>query len=358
MRRDVEGIRTASVAVQTPMVNRKTCPQSFPPLEYRLLDFDSIEAPTLTHYLFRFPAKFHPPVVHSLIRSYTEEGQTLLDPFCGSGTLLLAAAYEGRNAKGSDVDPLAVFVSGVKAHRFQPRRLRASWERLRPLLDAIERPPEEYADRMFEDISPDEYWAALENESLWTPAIPNLLHWFRRYVVVDLARILNLIGSTAMPETHRTFFQLMFASVIRKTSNADPVPVSGLEVTSHMRRLDATGRLIDPIDIFARAIEKGLCAVEEYWEVCKSSSQISVIHSDARALSTKIRKPVDAVITSPPYHNAVDYYRRHQLEMFWLGLTADRTNRLDLLGKYVGRHSVKRKDPILNRSGELVDQHH
>ena len=324
-----------------------------PPPGYRHLDFATVAAPRLTHYLFRFPAKFHPPVVHSLIRSFTSVGQTLLDPFCGSGTLLLAATVEGRHATGSDVDPVAVFVSKVKTHRFRLGHLHASWAVLRPILEATARSTDEYHRRRFADITPSEYEAVLSGERLWTPAIPNLLHWFRRYVVVDLARMLSRIDHVDVPETHRSFFRLMFASIIRKASNADPVPVSGLEVTAHMKRLDASGRLINPVELFLRTTEKGLLDVKAYWEESNRRSRVSVLQGDATSLASRIRKKVDAVITSPPYHNAVDYYRRHQLEMFWLGFTQTSTERLELLPKYIGRSRVKRRDPILQRQGEL-----
>src|SRR4051794_38788997 len=78
----------------------------------------------LTHYLFRYPAKFHAPVIKQLIRDYTVEGDVLYDPFCGSGTLLVEALVEGRNAVGSDVDPVAVFVSDVKSRPLRERALR------------------------------------------------------------------------------------------------------------------------------------------------------------------------------------------------------------------------------------------
>ena len=324
-----------------------------PPIGYQRLDFSEVDAPRLTHYLFRFPAKFHPPVAHSLVRAYTSPGQTVLDPFCGSGTLLLAAAVEGRHAIGSDVDPVAVFVAEVKAHRFRPSHLRASWSVLRTILETISGSTREYDRRRYTDISPEEYEAALLDERLWTPAIPNLLHWFRRYVVVDLARILSHVKRVNVPETHRAFFRLMFSSIIRNASNADPVPVSGLEVTAHMKTLDAAGRLVNPFELFLKATEKGLSAVEAYWKTAPQKSRISVIQADATTLSAKLKKQVDAVITSPPYHNAVDYYRRHQLEMFWLGFTETHADRLELLPKYIGRSNVPRHNPILQRQGEL-----
>ena len=295
------------------------------------------KAPRITHYLFRFPAKFHPPVAHWLIRNYTTAGRTVLDPFCGSGTLLLTAAIEGRHAIGTDVDPVAVLVAKAKTHRLRPGHLRSSWNILRQTLSPMARSKDEYIKRRFTDISFDEYESVLSGEPLWTPRIPNILHWFRKYVILDLARILNVIDSIEIPTTHRAYFRIIFASIIRNSSNADPVPVSGLEFTKHMKALDAAGRQIDPFSLFFRAVLKGLSAMEAYWEESDPSIHVSVSKVDARVLRGRIRREVDTVITSPPYHSAVDYYRRHQLELFWLGCAENQTERLKLLPHYIGR---------------------
>ena len=323
------------------------------PCDYRPLEFADINAPRLTHYLFRFPAKFHPPVAHSLIREYTAPGDTLLDPFCGSGTLLLAAAIERRHSIGLDIDPLAAFVARVKTHRFCPDHLRASWRKLSPTMDSAARSHDEYLERRFTDLPADEYAALLSKEKLWIPAIPNLLHWFRRYVIVDLARILATIHRADLPHTHRAFYRLVFASILRSSSNADPVPVSGLEVTSHMKQLDAAGRLINPFNLFAMATQKALSAAKAYSLQSPRSSRITVRQADATSFRPRLRTRIDAVITSPPYHNAVDYYRRHQLEMFWLSLTESHADRLALLPRYIGRPRVRHRDPILARHSEL-----
>ena len=133
----------------------------------------------------------------------------------------------------------------------------------------------------------------------------------------------------------------------------NPVPVSGLEVTAHMKKRNAAGRLVNPFALFVKSAEKGLSAIEAYWEASSPRIRVSVFQADARSLSGRLRKQVDAIITSPPYHNAVDYHRRHKLEMFWLGFTENQSERLELLPHYIGRFNVRKRDPLLQRLHEL-----
>jgi adenine-specific DNA methylase len=128
------------------------------------------------------------------------------------------------------------------------------------------------------------------------------------------------------------------------------VPVSGLEVTSHMKKRDEEGRVVDPFARFGKHVARSLDAMEEYVADAADGTSVSVFHSDATRLARTLKKKVDAVITSPPYHGAVDYYRRHQLEMFWLDFTRSQRDRLALLDSYIGRLRVPARDPLLRRS--------
>lgn len=310
------------------------------PRRYRYVS----EFPKLTHYLFRYPAKFHPPVVRQLIEDYSAEGERIFDPFCGSGTSLVEAAVAGRNAHGTDLDPVAVFVSSVKTRRYRINHLRTTAARLLADLERYERPEKEYKERQHVDLAMHE--AEREKGHLWTPDIPRIEHWFRRYVLVDLARILNGIKCSEMPESHRTFMRLCFASIIRASSNADPVPVSGLEVTSYMRRRDEAGRIVNPFQLLRVAVKKGLNAAEEYCDSVNRNTVVSASTADATRLDGRTGV-VDVVITSPPYHNAVDYYRRHKLEMYWLGFTRTQEERLALKGDYIGSATVRKSHPFV-----------
>ena len=317
-------------------------------LVYRSGSFDR-----LTHYLFRYPAKFHPPVVKTLITRYSDHGDWILDPFCGSGTMLIEAAIAGRNAAGSDLDPVAAFISRVKTHRYDTDRLSGSVSILTDLLTNFHQSDQDYYDRRFRDITTEELDATISQEGLWVPEIPNLFHWFRKYVILDLARIRRTIIELQIPKTHRDFFLLCFASIIRGSSNADPVPVSGLEVTSYMKRKDALGRVIDPYALLKRSMKKAITGLSEYRLKANRLSTISIKQVSVLDLAARFRRPFDAIITSPPYHNAVDYYRRHKLEMFWLGFTETQADRLALMRGYLGRSRIPRSDTLLNRVGEL-----
>jgi predicted RNA methylase len=127
-------------------------PRKAGPLSPALFEYET-SFENLTHYLFRYPAKFHPPIARSLIERLTEPGQTICDPFMGSGSLAIEAMVAGRNSIGVDVDPLAVAVARAKSRRYQIPSLRKHAEQLCEKLEKRERPASEYKRRMFVDLS-------------------------------------------------------------------------------------------------------------------------------------------------------------------------------------------------------------
>ncbi len=56
--------------------------------------------------LHPYLGKFIPQLVEIFLRKYFEPGQTVLDPFCGSGTTLVQANELGINSIGFDVSAL------------------------------------------------------------------------------------------------------------------------------------------------------------------------------------------------------------------------------------------------------------
>jgi DNA modification methylase len=69
----------------------------------------------LTHWIYPYKGKFHPQMIRALLNIIgLEQGDTVLDPFIGSGTTALEAQLLGINCIGIDVSPLCVIQSKVK----------------------------------------------------------------------------------------------------------------------------------------------------------------------------------------------------------------------------------------------------
>lgn len=310
----------------------------------------SKEVDWLNHRAFRFPAKFHPPVARALIEKFSEKGELVLDPFCGSGTMLVESLVAGRHALGYDVDPLAVFVSQAKTRLYDLEELAKVVSLLSRCLVDLRHADIKLDGSLKEDLTDRIFKNRVAKIVCRVPNIPRIEHWFRRRVTLQLCKIRDLFDEHADPAS-ATFLKLCFASIIRNSSNADPVPVSGLEVTSHMLAREQEGRAIDPYELAVAALTKNLKAASSFQKAVDTVTlRCQVATRDASEKWLANVPKADVVITSPPYLNAVDYYRRHTLEMYWLDLVASPDERLELLPRYIGRANPRKDQMPLGRS--------
>jgi len=119
-----------------------------------------------------------------------------------------------------------------------------------------------------------------------------------------------------------------------------------------MKKLDKVGRRIDPFQLFEQKVEREIKGMKEFWDKVKHAKKsskpgmkVKIRRADATALSQIVPNgSADVVITSPPYNTAVDYYRRHMLEMYWLGLVKSHDERLQLAPRYLGREGIRQKN--------------
>ena len=327
----------------------------------------------LTHYLFRYPAKFHRPIVEWALQSHEKKSATVLDPFAGSGTLNVEALVSRRPSLGIDLDPLACFVARVKTTPLNPDRLDGALERVKAKTQRLVRSETELERLIGSDISLSRY--ERDGQSLWIPEIPNIEHWFKRHVIIDLARLLDVLKNGARLDLkERDFFLACFASTIRRVSNADPAPVSGLEVTSIQAIRNKT-REIDVVREFLHKARTGIHGMRELWSAVdgrKTETTARIVCGDARDSESVIAKsapdllPFSFVVTSPPYCNAVEYGRRHKLEMYWLNLVPDSDSHNALARNYIGHRNlagrrlnqlrefgVRNLDRVLTKVGDI-----
>lgn len=66
------------------------------------------------HSICPYPQRLEPEVCEYFISRYTEKGDVVLDPFCGSGVAPLSANLHGRIGYGSDLNPLGIAITEAK----------------------------------------------------------------------------------------------------------------------------------------------------------------------------------------------------------------------------------------------------
>jgi len=69
----------------------------------------------LTHWIYPYKGKFHPQMIRALLNIIgLRPGDTLFEPFCGSGTAILETELLGINSVGIDISPLCITQTRVK----------------------------------------------------------------------------------------------------------------------------------------------------------------------------------------------------------------------------------------------------
>jgi site-specific DNA-methyltransferase (cytosine-N4-specific) len=76
----------------------------------------------LLHRFHPYCARFPSEIVEAALEQYSKPGDSVFDPFCGSGTTLVASLVKKRKVVGIDIDPLAVIISEVKCTPLAPEQ--------------------------------------------------------------------------------------------------------------------------------------------------------------------------------------------------------------------------------------------
>ena len=87
-------------------------------LNWQERDLPEKERTKHVHRLHPYLGKFIPQLVEIFLRKYFKPGQTVLDPFCGSGTTLIQANELNINSIGYDISVFNVLLSKVKTEKY------------------------------------------------------------------------------------------------------------------------------------------------------------------------------------------------------------------------------------------------
>jgi DNA modification methylase len=237
-----------------------------------------------------FPARMAPDIAIDHLTSVASgKSLTVLDPMCGSGTVLSAAAAEGHSARGFDVDPLAVLMSTVATRAIATSAVVDEAERV--LANA----------QSFTTDYP--RWADPETTKFAE-------YWFGKDQRTQLARLAQALDSVD-DESVRQVLQVALSRII-----VTKAPKASLASdTSHSRpHRTITESEYDVYQGFLSSVG----SLTKLLDQRELTGEVIVKHGDARSLDLA-DSSVDLIITSPPYLNAIDYLRGHKMSLIWLG---------------------------------------
>jgi DNA modification methylase len=269
-----------------------------------------------------FAARMAPEILDAILESCPKNG-VVLDPMCGSGTVVRKAIASGRKAIGLDTDPLAIIMSSVATRRLNAQLVETELARILA-----------YARR---------YRRYLKETQACEETQRFIRYWFALKQRRDLNAIARGIELAVRRETPAEILNL-FRLALSRTIVTKSVGASLAADVSHSRPHKVRDKNnYDVLSGFESSVRKILLVVNST-QILESAK---IRLDDARLLRSVKSSSVDLVITSPPYLNALDYLRGHKLSLVWLGKTIPELRQLR--SSNVGAESA----PKLNSKVEL-----
>jgi hypothetical protein len=229
------------------------------------------------------------------VAAVSAPGATVLDPFCGSGTVLVEALIAGRRAIGTDLNPLAVMLARTKTSVLD--------EAAGAALVAAAREVVAFADERRQRRAGATHRYPPDDVALFAP-----------HVLLELDSLrAGVAGRANAAETDA--LGLVLSAILVKVSQR----ASDTSSNQSSRRIAAgyTARL------FLRKTEdlvRRMARLRELLPPDARPAQVTI--DDATRLSSVKASTIDAIVTSPPYVGTYDYLTQHALRLRWLAVDA------------------------------------
>jgi D12 class N6 adenine-specific DNA methyltransferase len=241
------------------------------------------------HGWLRLTPAYSVKVVEQLLEQHRIP-QRIFDPFCGTGTTALSAAYHGHEGVTTDINPFLLWLANAKTKRYSSEAFIETREACKAALELVAR-------KGIEPTSPPE----IHNiERWWSPASLEFLCLLRSAILASTtdqspARDLLLISFC------RSLIDLSNASFNHQSmsfKNADQMELGF--------GIDMSASFLQDVDFVLRGAGDN------------PSGTGRVVFGDSRNPSACVQGLFDLVITSPPYVNRMSYIRELRPYMYWL----------------------------------------
>jgi len=256
------------------------------------------------HRLHPYLGKYIPQLVEVFLRRYFAPGDTVLDPFAGSGTTLVQSNEMGMNAVGFDISAFNVLLCRAKTARYDVPLVR------KEIINALEQVEDAAGQQLpLWDVPEDERSGgdAYLREWFAPTALRQLLAYREAieqgdYTYPDLLKI--ILSRSARSARLTTHFDLDFPKKPQLES---------YWCYKHSRQCSPTETAVQFLKRYSLDTIKRI----ENFSAVQTTATVDVHHADSRAAAIP---PVSGIITSPPYVGLIDYHEQHAYAYHLLGL--------------------------------------
>lgn len=272
------------------------------------------------HSLHEYKGRFYPQLGKSLLNIIgANRGDIVLDPFCGSGTLLLEAALAGVTSIGIDANPIGQLIASAKISSLRVNE--------RTLCEMKEKMAE---DRIFCRSN-----NTLKRRCAQKKDLEYLSRWFPQENLDVLLHIERQIEESFLGDG-RIILKAVLSAIIKRFS------YQAYGEQRIRRRKDTPPENVHEFfyDYLCTHIEKIIDSRQDL--LVKDTAPARAFLGDARGIPIATNA-IDFVITSPPYATALPYIDADRLSLFILGIT-NRNNFSHVNKRMIGDREISMRD--------------
>lgn len=265
-------------------------------------DFKGNDQREHVHSMIKYPAVMVPNMqgeIFDIILRHDNTISNVLDPFMGSGTILVEGCLRGLDVIGIDINPLSFLAVKVKLQRYA--------------INTLQNKSKDLIKRIQNDSSTDCF------------EFDNIQKWYKKDIIKSLSKIRRCI----MLETDKKYRQLFWVTFAEIAKQADNSRTSTFKLhIKEQRRIDDWN--YDCIEKFKFKLLENITALKDFKEMQANDicdKKVTVKYGDSLKLLADKRcfkdGSVDLVITSPPYGDnatTITYGQFSVLPLKWIPL--------------------------------------
>lgn len=283
---------------------------------------------TSNHSICSFYGKLKPAISNILIETFSEVGSSILDPFCGSGTIPFEAAMNERKSYSIDINPISIVLTNAKVKVTSSKKTIAIIDELSDFIA---------------NYTPSKLEIKKAREFGFNKKIVDYYH---EQTFVEILSARQFFKEREIsPENY-----LVKACLIHILHGNRPYALSR---NSHpITPYAPTGEFVykNLIEKLSEKVEKVLSEKENY-----ELNEGEVFHSDILKHWDDSIQDIDAIITSPPFFDSTKYYQTNWLRSWFLGWeTEDFEREKDYFVDTIQKKSMNVYDTVLGKCKERL----